>query len=720
MRAKSPVLIVGLAAFSLAAQHPPQPSQTEADRVQVLDVMRVRADEPASAAVRSLALPSNPRLIACDVLVAGASTGGVAAALAAASGGHRVCLTEETTWVGGQITSQGVSAFDGNRYIETTGGTATFARLRQGIRDYFGRHYKLSPAGAAEKYFNPGGCWVSALCFEPRVGLLVLHRMLAPYEAKGLLRVFLRTKVVRVRRKGNRITSVLAYNFRRRRWVEFKARYVIDATDTGGLLPLAGVDYVTGAESRSQTGEPDAPAAADPADVQRLTYTFVLSRDAGHSHTIPVPRDYAKNLLKQPYTMTLDYGRGKQLTYQVFNKAPRTPGSFWTYRRLADAANFAGPGAPREVSLINWPGNDACAPAFLSTNALQQARALRRAKRVAFGFLFWLQTAVPRDSGGGEGYPRLELVPAELGTADGLSQFPYIRESRRIRALKTITEQEISSAFQTGPRAAPFSDSVGIGLYPIDIHGCSQHDFASPTKPFQVPLGALIPRGVDNLLAASKDIGTTHLTNGAYRLHPIEWAIGEAAGTVAAFALDHGVTPREIDESEALTDQLQVSLLRRGVPIYWFDDLDRRSHAFAAAQFLAARGIFGPDGTDLHFNPAAPVTREEAIPALARALGIGRPASQPKQQGAPSEEAANRTFHAEAMELVQMGLFPVKFSDPSARNRDLRWGDLTLASRKLGTHGLSTGRTLNRAAFAIWLERVYLHRNRLGSRLSKP
>src|SRR3712207_8972640 len=48
--------------------------------------------------------------------------------------------------------------------------------------------------------------------------------------------------------------------------------------------------------------------------------------------------------------------------------------------------------------------------------------------------------------------------------------------------------------------------------------------------PFQVPLGAMIPVRVNNLIAGCKNIGTTHVTNGCYRLHPVEWTIGEAAG----------------------------------------------------------------------------------------------------------------------------------------------------------------------------------------------
>ena len=94
------------------------------------------------------------------------------------------------------------------------------------------------------------------------------------------------------------------------------------------------------------------------------------------------------------------------------------------------------------------------------------------------------------------------------------------------------------------------------------------------TKPFQIPLGALIPVRVDNLLPARKNIGTTHITNGCYRLHPVEWNIGEAAGTLAAFAIENDVAPAAVRERPYLLERFQRRLLERGVPIVWPDDPD--------------------------------------------------------------------------------------------------------------------------------------------------
>src|SRR5206468_9538617 len=67
---------------------------------------------------------------------------------------------------------------------------------------------------------------------------------------------------------------------------------------------------------------------------------------------------------------------------------------------------------------------------------------------------------------------------------------------------------------------------------PIYLHPSSGGDnyIDVSSLPFQIPLGSLIPKRVENLLPACKNLGTTHITNGCYRLHPVEWNIGESAG----------------------------------------------------------------------------------------------------------------------------------------------------------------------------------------------
>jgi hypothetical protein len=158
-----------------------------------------------------------------------------------------------------------------------------------------------------------------------------------------------------------------------------------------------------------------------------------------------------------------------------------------------------------------------------------------------------------------------------MGTADGLSKHPYIREARRIKARKTIVEQEVSERHQKGSRAAACADSVGVGWYPIDIHRSGPDDVGAScrTRPFQIPLGALLPVRIVNLIAGAKNIGTTHITNGCCRLHPVEWNIGEAAGALAAFALETGRPPAAVRDDPAALGRFQHELREQGVPLAW-------------------------------------------------------------------------------------------------------------------------------------------------------
>ena len=166
-----------------------------------------------------------------------------------------------------------------------------------------------------------------------------------------------------------------------------------------------------------------------------------------------------------------------------------------------------------------------------------------------------------------------------VGTDDGLAKYPYVRESRRIRACFTVLEEHVgveqrgSISGKSGDelKATTFGDSVGVGSYGIDLHpstgGDNYIDFAA--LPFQVPLGALLPRRVQNLVAASKNIGVTHITGGCYRMHPVEWGIGEAAGCLIAYSLANRLKPQAIHQSARRLEAFQKMLQTQGVEISW-------------------------------------------------------------------------------------------------------------------------------------------------------
>jgi hypothetical protein len=593
----------------------------------VLDIQNVPPyGDPQSAVLRVHAGP-NPRELHCDALVAGAGMGGVAAALAVADRGHSVCLTEETDWVGGQATAGGVPALDENRFIEFAGGTRRYYEFRNRIRQAYRSRHTLTEAAAHWDNLNPGSCYVSPLCFEPQVGESVLRDMM---RGKAI-ELLLRTKLLSLEREGRRITSVLAWRFESHEAVRIRAGFILDATETGELLPMAHVPYVAGSEARSDTHEAEAGERPNPACVQSFTYPFAVERRDGEEHRLSRPPEYDAIVKRQDFTLRINYpvklGWEGVVEYRMFGEDPpvpnnMSPGPFFPWRRLLAAANFVS-GVPHDLALMNWPRQDYSAESILDRAPEEVANILQRAKQTSLAFLYWLQNDLPRDDGRGRGYPELMLRPDVMQTVDGLSKYPYIRESRRLVAQGRVVEQDIVDESQPGPRAKWLADSVGVGYYMVDIHPCGANERGRlmMPRPFQIPMAALLPRDtIENFLPAGKNIGVTHLTNGAFRLHPVEWNVGESAGMIASLQLERGGRPQP--------SSVQRELALAGVPLVWFDDLGPDHAAFSAIQLAAIGGAYPMAGPGLHAAPDAPVTRAEAAVALAAYQGLRLTADQ--------------------------------------------------------------------------------------------
>jgi hypothetical protein len=521
----------------------------------------------------------------CDVAVIGGSLGGFSAL---GPLGDDVLLFSDTRWPGGQITSQGVPALDEHAHIETFGAPRSYHQMREAVRLYYQGTYNLpytmrTSVLGENLPLNPGNCWVSRLAFsgdvfQPR---LFDHTWTA----------------VDADVDGDTVQSITLERDDGQR-VRVQARYFLDATDTGDLLPLTGTAYVTGAEAQSDTGEPSAPAEARPGETQGFTYTFAVEFCPGEDHTIAPPQGYEHFRDHQPYTLAPVGRDGQPVVYKMFETSESGNLPFWTYRRLHDGNLLGG----NDISLINWISNDYHGGNIIDASAEDRTRYLGEAKRLALGFLYWLQTECPRDDGG-VGYPELKLRPDLMHTDDGLSMTPYIRESRRVVPVERVVEQDISAAHQPGARARHHTNSVGLGWYALDLHPCVGNPSASmyaPTRPFQIPLGALLPQQTRNLIAACKNIGTTHLTNGAYRVHPAEWAVGEAAGTLAAFCVRHDVTPHQVHADDWLTWRLQYALVSRGCPVFWAVDVPVDHPLFLPTQLLLVRGVIVPGSARWH------------------------------------------------------------------------------------------------------------------------
>lgn len=524
-----------------------------------------------------------------DVLILGGGLGGCAAALAACRNGLRVILTEETDWVGGQIAQQGVPP-DEHQWIETHGAPQSYRDYRNRVRDYYRRNYPLTAEAKSRPFLNPGDGSVSRLCHEPRVCVAVLLEMLNPYISAGKLQILLRHKIQSASTNGDEVQAVTLINLESGKTTTLSAPFFIDATELGDLLPLTGTEYITGTESRSQTNELHAPEKADPDNHQAFTLCFAMSYDPGADHTIERPADYDhwrnyEPKMDPPWAgklIDLNYSNPrtlepKDLGFHPEGKKTGDLLNLWNYRRIINRANFLPGTYSGDTTIVNWPQNDYFPGNLIDVDEATFQKHIEDATQLNLSLFYWLQTEAPRPDGG-QGWSGLRLRGDVMGTENGMAKYPYIREARRIKAVFTVLEEHVGAENrkmvagpEAGQKSADFFDSVGTGYYHIDLHpssnGNNYIDF--PSLPFQIPLGCLLPERVNNLLPANKNIGTTHITNGCFRLHPVEWSIGEAVGMLAVYAHQKKVPPRAVRERKDLLADFQDWIRGQGLETHW-------------------------------------------------------------------------------------------------------------------------------------------------------
>lgn len=577
----------------------------------VVPTLLTRAASTSTGAAGARA--SRARELTTDVLVIGASFGGVAAALAVARMGRRVILTEEHAWIGGQATTQGIP-LDEHPWSEQYGRTRSYAEFRGKVRDYYRRNFPLSAAARADPNLNPGAGWVSKLCFEPRVGLAVLHEMLAPHLASGRIRILTRHRPIALHMERDHARAVTVRDELLGEDRTLSAPFIIDGTELGDLLELGKIEHVIGAESRRETGEPlAAEGAPDPMDQMVFTHVFALDYFPGEEHVIDKPRDYdfwrnardSRGGDKPKFSIPDLFG-----AKQDHAGRPITPGNYrastWNFRRMLCKDNFE-PGAfASDVTVAIWHANEYNQGVLSGVTPEEQSKHLAAARQLSLSAIYWLQTEAPDPATGRNGYPGLCPRGDFFGTDDGLAQSPYIRESRRIRAEFTVIEQHFRNdrpETKNGP--LKYEDSVGLSGYRIDIHKPIAPGKAAITEAVhgkhwlqQIPLGALIPVRVENLLPACKNLGVTHVTNGAFRVHPTEWNIGEAAGALAAFCLERKLKPRQVRNTPAMLANFQRELVRQGVELDW-------PHMATARSYYSHHNLEVKDADTFYFGEAA-------------------------------------------------------------------------------------------------------------------
>jgi len=476
-----------------------------------------------------------------SVLVIGGTTGGTSAGIQSARMHVPTIIVEETPWLGGMITAAGVSATDGNH------------ELYSGIWEEFRTKLRIHYGGAAALATG----WVSYTQFEPHVGDQIFKSMAG---AEKQLSVIYGYHLTGILKKGKKVTGAIFEN-EKREHLKILAEVVIDATDLGDGLAMAGAAYDLGMESRSVTGEACAPEKANDI-IQDLTWAAILKDyGKGADKTIAKPLKYNPDLYRGACTSADD---------AMLNDCQK----MLNYGRL-----------PNNKFMINWPnkGNDI----YLNVVEMDwshRKKALQPARDKTLGFIYYIQTEL--------GFKQIGPADDEFPTADQLALVPYHREGRRLRGVTRLTITDIIDRYGGQPL---FRTGISVGDYPVDHHhGCNLNtpEIRFPAVPsFNIPLGALIPELIDGLVVADKAISVSNIINGATRLQPCVLLTGQAAGVVAALSVKNKQQVREIN-----IHTVQQALLDAKAYLMPLIDVNPDDKEFQAIQRVAVSGILKAKG----------------------------------------------------------------------------------------------------------------------------
>lgn len=490
-----------------------------------------------------------------DVLIIGGGASGVAAGVQASRMGASALIIEETTWLGGMLTSAGVSAVDGNYRMPA----GIFGEFREKLAGYYGGLDSLKTG------------WVSNVLFEPSVGNKMMHELV---EAEPLLAVEYEARPLDVTQNSDGTWQVVFEGADGKR-SEVHARILIDGTELGDIAKLVGVGYDLGMESRAVTGEDIAPDSVRNI-VQDITMVATL-KDYGHDVTMPEPADYDP----QEFACTCE----NELCTDPDNIGHNySPSWMMAYGKL-----------PNGKYMINWPvaGNDIYIN-LVEMTPEERAEALEEAKAKTLRYVYFLQHEL--------GMNNLGLADDEYPTEDLLPMMPYHRESRRIHGLSRFTLNHITKPYDTVDPL--YRTAVAVGDYPVDHHHKAYDGPDSlpkigfyPIPSYGLPVGTIIPEDVDNMLVTEKSISVSNIVNGSTRLQPVVVQIGQAAGAIAAIALKEGVSPADVS-----VRQVQNAILDAGGYIMPFLDVDKNDARFKPYQHIGASGILRGEGRNVDWS----------------------------------------------------------------------------------------------------------------------
>jgi hypothetical protein len=529
-----------------------------------------------------------------QVLVYGATPGGIAAALAAAKDGERVLLVEPTDQIGGMVTS-GLSHTDFRTFEGLTGAYLTFARR---VEQYYRDSYGADSQQVRE-------CWRGTFG-EPKVNLAVFEKMLAEQPSITVWKSRRLFSVHSSAEGETRAIGMAAFLDNQNRTTSVSADVFIDATYEGDLLAAAKVAYRVGSEGRDEYGESLAPEKAD-VQLQAYNFRLIATQDPANRVKPKKPKGYRREdyagilLLFKSGKLKSVFGYPGGCVFKAHQ--PVLPNGKYDINDVSNGiVRLSLPGEN-----LDWPdgGGGAAVRENPSEGVKPEvpysptAMGMARGKifddhlRWNVGLLYFLQNdeAVPkkiRDEAATWGWCRDEFadnahLPPQL----------YVREARRMIGLRVFTEKEMDCA-PNDARAVLHTDAIAMGDYGPNCHGTGHEgsrfggkhtgEFYKEVAPYQIAYGTLVPRDVENLLvpvAAS----SSHVGFCALRFEPIWMSLGEAAGHAA-----HLVRADRTVVQRVNVTKLQARLHEQGAATIYVSDVAPGNADFAEVQWWGTQG----------------------------------------------------------------------------------------------------------------------------------
>ena len=485
-----------------------------------------------------------------DVVIVGGGAGGTSAAIQSARNGAKTLLIEETNWLGGMLTSAGVSAIDGNYKLPS----GFWGEFKDSLVSHYGSLEALKTG------------WVSNVLFEPKVGNEIL-KSIAQNEKN--LKILYSTSTQSVsKHDGNNFN----YQIKTSKGTFF-SKILIDGTELGDLLPMLDDDYDVGMDSNEMYDENIAPEIKNDI-IQDLTFVMIL-KNYNKKVKIDKPEGYDAS---EFYCST------------SHKDCPESDKALWSPQQMMNYGKL-----PNDKIMINWPiyGNDYYSN-LIEMSKKEREVVFEKAKNKSFRYLYYIQDEL--------GFDNYSISNDEYETDDNFPLIPYYREARRMKGQVTFSLNYIKNPYDQKHNL--YRTGVLVGDYPVDHHHDAHPEKEKlpklafyPIPSYSLPFGSLISKKNSNFLVAEKSISVSNLVNGTTRLQPVVLQIGQIAGLIASESIKQKKKPSELN-----IRHIQSLILENGGYIQPYLDVEKTHPHFKAFQRIGSTGILRGKGINVGWS----------------------------------------------------------------------------------------------------------------------